>query len=363
MAPKAQVELLQLSRQFSMRKHGRAERITAVDGLDLSLAAGELFGLLGVNGAGKTTTVKMLSTLLIPTAGDALICGESVRRRPNAVRARIGCQHPGERTLYWKLTARENLVFFAAMYGLPRQTARQRAIEVLTLVGLLDRADERIEKYSTGMRQRIGLGRTIIHRPPVIFLDEPTTGLDVHSARALRALIRDLASAGHTVLMTTHNLAEAEELCDRVGVIDAGRLVALDSPANLRRISSAVDCLRLKVRVPDCPTATMDRHLSSINTTLEECLVRQCSGGLPSVPTVRIQPGGPDAQADEGITVTVSGPNLADQVGPCLVALRDAGYGVDGLELSRPTLEDVFVELTGGAQRAMPASSASGDGA
>lgn len=168
--------------------------------MDLEIPPGELFGLLGVNGAGKTTTIKMLSTLLEPTSGD--------------------------RTLYWKLTVRENLRFYGAMYGMAGRTVEARIPEVLRTVGLEERADSRVEKLSTGLRQRAALARALLHDPPVLILDEPTIGLDVHFARSLRLVMRRLADEGRTVLLTTHNLQEAEALCDRVGVIHKGRLAA-----------------------------------------------------------------------------------------------------------------------------------------
>jgi len=331
-----------LTRVFTMRQEGRVRETLAVDALDLSVAPGELFGLLGVNGAGKTTTIKMLATLLEPTSGEAWVAGRSVTTEPRAVRANLGCLLPGERTLYWKLTARENLHFFGTLHGMPPRRLKQRVSEVLELVGLADRGDERVEKFSSGMKQRLALARTILHEPPVLFFDEPTTGLDIHSARSLRTLIRNLAGAGRTVLLTTHNLQEAQDLCDRVGIIHRGRLVALDSPENLRRASSASDIVVLRFGPGPAPL----RHV--VAAVAGEAAVRV---GLPA-PEVSVAGDWADATASaaaeaDGLEIAVKGRGAAGYAAELLVALRDRGLGVLGLETRRPGLEDVFVELTG----------------
>jgi ABC-2 type transport system ATP-binding protein len=348
------VETKNLTRVFTMRQEGRVRETLAVDALNLSVAPGELFGLLGVNGAGKTTTIKMLATLLEPTSGEAWVAGRSVTTEPRAVRANLGCLLPGERTLYWKLTARENLHFFGTLHGMPPRRLKQRVSEALELVGLADRSDERVEKFSSGMKQRLALARTILHEPPVLFFDEPTTGLDIHSARSLRALILDLAGAGRTVLLTTHNLQEAQGLCDRVGIIHRGRLVALDSPENLRRASSASDIVVLRfgpgpaggVRgvSPDHPVSLRQ----VVAAVASEAAARV---GLP-VPEVSVAGDQADAtdsataEAD-GLEIAVKGRGAADYAAELLVVLRDRGLRALGLETRRPELEDVFIELTG----------------
>jgi len=215
-----------------------AAEVVAVDHLTLDVASGERLGLLGPNGAGKTTTLLMLSTLLAPSDGTALVEGFDVRRDPQAVRRRIGALLAGDRAVYRRLTGRENLLYFADLYGLPRAEAAARAAALLDLVGLGERADDLVSRYSSGMRLRLALARTVLHNPSVLLLDEPTLGLDPHGARLVRDLIISLGREGKTVLLATHDMAEAERLCGRVAIIDRGRIIAVDHPA---RLTASVD--------------------------------------------------------------------------------------------------------------------------
>ncbi|WP_248964056.1 ABC transporter ATP-binding protein [Sphaerisporangium perillae] len=206
----------------------------AVRGVSLSVARGELFGLLGPNGAGKTTTIKMLNTLLIPTAGTARVAGFDVVRQTREVRRRIGYVFGGDRGLYDRLSGLDNLRYFAELYGVPPREQRRRIAELLDLVGLAGRERERVEGYSRGMRQRLHIARGLLHEPQVLFLDEPSIGVDPVAARELRRTIADLAATGTTVLLTTHYMAEADELCDRIAVIAGGVIRALGTPAELK---------------------------------------------------------------------------------------------------------------------------------
>src|SRR5438874_337863 len=208
--------------------------VEAVRGVNLSVEQGELFGLLGPNGAGKTTTIKMLITLLIPTAGEARVLGFDVVKDAREVRRRIGYVFGGERGLYERLPALDNLRYFAELYGVPPRDQKRRIAELLDLVGLTGREKERVEGYSRGMRQRLHVARGLLHDPPVLFLDEPTIGLDPVGARELRATIAALAAAGKTVLLTTHYMFEADALCDRIAVIAQGEIVAEGTPADLK---------------------------------------------------------------------------------------------------------------------------------
>ncbi len=212
----------------------RPLEVEAVRGISFEVAEGELFGLLGPNGAGKTTTIKMLITLLLPTAGEARVLGHDVVREAREVRKRIGYVFGGERGLYERLSGLDNLRYFAELYGLSGKRQRVRIQEVLELVGLLGRERERVEGYSRGMRQRLHIARGILHDPKVVFLDEPTIGVDPVGARALRAMIAGLVDAGKTVLLTTHYMFEADSLCDRIAVIANGRIVAEGTPAELK---------------------------------------------------------------------------------------------------------------------------------
>jgi ABC-2 type transport system ATP-binding protein len=213
----------------------RAKEIEAVRGISFSVEPGELFGLLGPNGAGKTTTIKMLITLLIPTGGTARVLGLDVVDRAREVRKRIGYVFGGERGVYERLSGYDNLRYFAELYGVPAREQKRRIEELLELVGLKGREHERAEGYSRGMKQRLHVARGLLHDPEVLFLDEPTIGLDPVGAREVRATIASLTEAGKTVLLTTHYMFEADALCDRIAVISKGSIVAEGTPLDLKR--------------------------------------------------------------------------------------------------------------------------------
>jgi len=211
----------------------RGSEVLALDRISLTVPYGQVHGLLGPNGAGKTTLVKILSTVLAPTSGRALVCGHDVTVHTRLVKPRIGIVFGGERGLYTRLSGRQNLRYWAALYRLPRAEISRRTDSLLDRVGLADRADERVETYSRGMKQRLHLARGLIADASVLFLDEPATGLDPVAAREFRRLVEQLRTEGRTVLLTTHDMAEAEALCDRVTLIDHGRILATESPRTL----------------------------------------------------------------------------------------------------------------------------------
>jgi ABC-2 type transport system ATP-binding protein len=214
---------------------GRGGAIVALDRLSLRVPQGGFFGVLGPNGAGKTTLLRLACGLLRPTAGRIEVLGEDPARRPQAVRRAIGAALGGERALYWRLTGRENLRYAAALHDLPASLAASRAEEVLRFVDLADRADDLVERYSTGMRQRLALARALVHDPMLLILDEPTAGLDPHAQAAMRGVLDALArDRGRTVVMATHNLVEADRLCGAVAIIDRGRLLADGPPRDLK---------------------------------------------------------------------------------------------------------------------------------
>jgi ABC-2 type transport system ATP-binding protein len=213
----------------------RAKEIEAVRGISFAVEPGELFGLLGPNGAGKTTTIKMLITLLIPTGGSARVLGLDVVQDAREVRKRIGYVFGGERGVYERLSGYDNLRYFAELYGVPAREQKRRIEELLELVGLNGREHERAEGYSRGMKQRLHVARGLLHDPEVLFLDEPTIGLDPVGAREVRATIASLTEAGKTVLLTTHYMFEADALCDRIAVISKGSIVAEGTPLDLKR--------------------------------------------------------------------------------------------------------------------------------
>src|SRR5436190_22573942 len=212
----------------------RRTTVEAVRGVSFDVGQGELFGLLGPNGAGKTTTIKMLMTLLLPTSGHARVLGHDVVEEPREVRRRVGYVFGGDRGLYDRLSGRDNLRYFSELYGVPPQEQRRRIDELLDLVGLRGRESERVEGYSRGMRQRLHIARGILHDPQVVFLDEPTIGVDPVGARELRSTIGTLVQSGKTVLLTTHYMFEADTLCDRIAVIAHGRIVGEGTPDELK---------------------------------------------------------------------------------------------------------------------------------
>ncbi|MHB1434656.1 MAG: ABC transporter ATP-binding protein [Thermoplasmata archaeon] len=239
MAPEPVIETHGVRRVFESRKgflFTEKNRTEALRGVDLRVDRGEIFGLLGPNGAGKTTLTKILSTLLLPTSGEARVLGIDVARDPQALRPRIGLVLGGERGLYNRISARENLRYFADLFGLRPSDRDRRIREVLDRVGLTEAADRRVEEYSRGMKQKLHLARGILHRPELLFLDEPTIGLDPKSARETRKLIRSLVSDGVTIFLTTHYMFEAEELCQRLAILSKGQIVARDTVAGLRRL-------------------------------------------------------------------------------------------------------------------------------
>ena len=327
------IETEGLTKQFERRRPSRRpwdivkrrsvpvqDPVVAVDYVTLWVRAGEVYGLLGPNGAGKTTIARMLSTLLEPTAGTARICGFDTLRDAGAVRARIGVMFAGERGVYWRLTGRENLEIFGRLQFMPGQLIHERAATLLEQLGLAERADDLVETYSTGMKQRLNLARTLLHDPPVLLLDEPTAALDPAAARATRELIRTLQGAGKAVLLTTHNMHEADEVCDRVGIIDHGRLVAEDRPAAL--IASAGVEPRLELQLHGDAAAA-----------------RQILGADA------VWWG--DVQDDGGIAVAVSAPGGWQSADRIAASLKAAGVTVIESRLREATLEDAFIKLTG----------------
>jgi ABC-2 type transport system ATP-binding protein len=228
-----------VTRVFESRKgflFNEVVRTEALRGVNLAVDRGEIFGLLGPNGAGKTTLVKILSTLLLPTAGSALVLGMDVSHEAIKLRPHIGLVLGGERGLYTRVSARENLRYFADLYGVPLDRRDKRIAAVLDRVGLGDGADRRVEEFSRGMKQKLHIARGILHEPEMLFLDEPTIGLDPKSARETRKLVRGLVADGVTIFLTTHYMFEAEELCQRIAVLSKGKIVARDTVAGLRRL-------------------------------------------------------------------------------------------------------------------------------
>ena len=296
---------------------------TAVDGVSFTIEEGEVFSLLGPNGAGKTTTISMLSSLLTPTAGDATIGGFSVTSQPLQVKSVIGVV-PQEIALYDDLTALENLMFWGRMYGMGGAALKQRVAEVLEQVGLADRAKERVATYSGGMKRRINIGVGLLHRPRLLFMDEPTVGIDPQSRRNILDSVVELNRQGMTVLYTTHYMEEAEELSNRVGIIDHGKLIALGTQRELTKLVGQWDTLRLHLADGDDVTRLAD--------------------GLRELPEV-LQATALDHQ------VALIVPDAQEALPPALSKSVDLGYKVRSVDIEEPNLEAVFLHLTGRALR------------
>ena len=308
------------------RQPDKRDRFRAVDGIDLVVEPGEIFGLLGPNGAGKTTTMKMLATLLIPTSGTIRVLGIDPLTRPREVRARLGAMLSGERSLYWKLTGRENLEYFAALYHVPPGETKARIANVLAAVKLADRADDYVERYSTGMRQRLALARALLPNPPLVVLDEPTVGLDPQASRDLRDRVRELKAQGRTVLLTTHYMEEADQLCDRVAIIDHGRIVALDTPAALKRTIRAEEVVHLEIALDGDERPVIDRLARSATVARSE-------------------------RSNGTLAVTAHCASARDFVPAAFDAARSTGATIRHVEVVPVTLEDVFLAVTGRALR------------
>ena len=298
---------------------------TAVDHVSFTVEEGELFGLLGPNGAGKTTTVNLLATLLKPTAGRAMVAGHDVVRERDAVRRAIGIVFQ-EPALDGKLTGRENLHFHGLMYGFKGADLRRRADEVLDLVGLCDWADKYAETYSGGMKRRLEIARGLMHRPRVMYLDEPTLGLDTQTRRGIWDYIRELKKAGGTTfILTTHYMEEADILCDRILIMDRGRVAALDTTARLKDVLGG-DVVNLDVEKPEILAAAAKKHewvraASISNSTL--CLT-----------------------VEKGET----------RIPELFAIARELGVSITSVSLRKPSLEDVFLHFTGSTLRDAEAS-------
>lgn len=304
------VEVLNLTRHYGRR--GKNLRV-ALDDVSFSAAPGEVLGLLGPNGAGKTTTVKILTTLLHPTGGTARVNGHDVVSAPRSVQRSCGLSLGGESGLYGRLNLRDNLRFFGSMYGLQGRPLQQRIDELLERVDLTDRSKDRVETFSRGMKQRVHIARCLLHDPEVVILDEPSSGLDPQSARTMRQVVQDLASEGRTVLLTTHDLVEAENLCRRVLIINQGRITREASPQVLREQAARTQGTRVHLHIPQAP----DENLLELTPGLLRWEVHE-----------------------ERYTLHTTHPREAVHH-----ALGELGGQVDTLQVSPPSLEEAYLSI------------------
>jgi ABC-2 type transport system ATP-binding protein len=319
-----QVSKLSKTYQTKQRKglfKAESREVHALQDVDIDVRPGEIFGLLGPNGAGKTTLIKILTTLLLPTSGEARINGFHVEHEANAVRASVGCMLMGERGLYWKLTGRENLIYFGALYHLNPTDRRRKAQEIIDLLGLGEIADRSVETFSSGQKMKLAFGKSLINDAPLLILDEPTNTLDVPSASELRAVVRDLNARGKTIIYTTHIMAEAETLCNRVAIIDHGRLIA-------------------EGYVPDLKASLGRDSVTRIEGAISENAANAVRG-LPMVTRATL------SAVNGASQLTVMSSNGKDTLPKLIEALSSQGAVIQHIAPEEVTLEDVFIAKTG----------------
>lgn len=305
------VEANQLVKQYQ----GSPE--PAVRGVSFAIQKGEIFGFLGPNGAGKTTTISMLSCLLKPTEGSATVTGFDLIRQSSEVKRQIGLV-PQDLALYPTLSARDNLSFFGRIYGLKGSGLRERVDDALKMVGLFDRADDAVETFSGGMKRRVNIAAGLLHKPQVLFLDEPTVGVDPQSRNFIFENVELLNQDGLTVLYTTHYMEEAQRLCDRVAIIDQGHIIALDTPkALIDSLGGGIIQLGVPPEMPETLVAEIER--------------------LPDVQSV--------AHADDKLEITAQ--NTQRTLINVIKVFNDADLSIASLEILEPNLETVFLHLTG----------------
>ncbi len=315
------IETFNLTRRFG--------DIVAVDNINIQVNNGELFGLLGPNGAGKTTLINMLSTMVTPSNGSAKVWGADITKNSSLVRKNIGMVFQGT-TLDDKLTGKENLDLHGRLYGLPKQLRKQRIADVLELVELDDKADVIVKTYSGGMMRRLEIARGLMHHPKVLFLDEPTLGLDPQTRNHIWDYIRQLNKEKNvTIMLTTHYMEEADHLCNRIAIIDFGQVKALDTPENLKNALGG-DVIILSVETRKLASRLLDLY--------------NRNGSAGSV-----------QQKDSSIYITIK--DGAGQIPHVLKIASDAGINVLSVDLHRPTLDDVFLSYTGRAIREEETSS------
>jgi len=319
------VEKLSKTFESKERKKGQRRKLKTVQALkDVSFEIGEdeIFGLLGPNGAGKTTLIKCLTTLLLPSSGKAWVNGYSVLDEEDSVRASIGCMLMGDRGLYWKLTGRENLDYFGALYHVPKAVRRDRIDKLADLLHVKDFIDRTVETYSSGQKMLVAFAKSLINDAPILILDEPTVTLDVPTARDLRTIVKQLNESGKTILYTTHLMHEAEELCNRVAIMDHGEIIAFGTPSELKASLALDDTLDLEGVFPAKAVEGV-RALEGVT----QVAMKSANGGKTSLSII-----------------SRSGRTILPQI---IEALTHNGATIEQLRPKAATLEDVFIAKTG----------------
>ncbi|CAJ35294.1 ABC transporter ATP-binding protein [Methanocella arvoryzae] len=296
---------------------------TAVDNISFNVNEREIFGFLGPNGAGKSTTIRMLCTLARPTSGDALVNGYDLVKEAVKVRESIGLVSE-KMIMYEQLTAAENLRFFGNLYAMPKQKIEARIDELLKLVNMTEWKNTQIKKYSTGMRQRINVVRALLTEPKIIFMDEPTLGLDPQTTLSIRELIRDINRNGTTVILTTHAMVEAEALSNRIAIIDHGKIIALDTPHELKKLVKGNDLTMFNARISNL-TPVMIEKIKALD----------CVAAIAQ----------PDAY---DLKISARGSDGLDRI---IDTIRANGGNIAAFNTTEPTLEDVFLSVTGKEMR------------
>ncbi len=312
------IEINNLVKRFVSKN----EKIVALDDISFSIDEGKIFSLLGPNGAGKTTTIKILATLLLPDSGQAKICGYDVVKNDLLVRKTLGTVLPGERTLFWKLTVKENLAYFSDLYGLNPKYSRKRIEYLLNKFEINDRKDTYVEKLSTGLRQRVVLCRALLSDPRVIILDEPTLGLDPEASRNLRNIIKEIKDEGKTILLTTHYMYEADELSDMVAIINKGKIVSIDTPVNLKK----------NLDIERNITITSRNFTSNFIENIRQEFFTEVKKEL---------------NEDGILKISFYLKKKDDALSKIIKIASEHDIIVDNIALSEPTLEDVFINKTG----------------
>ena len=324
--PSPIIRVEHLSKTFisKERKKGHKEKkpVLALRDVSLEIEDAEIFGLLGPNGAGKTTLIKCLTTLLLPSSGSASINGYDVLKEEDMVRASIGCMLMGDRGLYWKLTGRENLDYFGALYHVPREIRRKRIEDLISLLKLSDFVDRTVETYSAGQRMILAFAKALVNDAPILILDEPTVTMDVPTARELRHIVKELNRQGKTIVYTTHLMHEAEELCDRVAIIDHGAIIALGTTPDLKASISTEDIVELEGIFPEGSVERMR--------------------GVPGIKSVTV------TSKDSGLTKLDVACQDSRAILPRIIeAVTGNGASVQLIRPKEVTLEDVFIAKTG----------------